>query len=65
MRSADELSSTYEAAKTIYLNARDCKRGNRDGSAWCDDVVRPLILLAMKMYGNGKWWLQSVYGHPR
>jgi hypothetical protein len=55
MRSAEELSSIYEAVKTIYLNARDCQRENRDGNAWCDDVVRPLIQLAMKMYGNGKW----------
>jgi hypothetical protein len=60
MRSAEELSSLYEAAKNIYLNARDCKRGNRDDNAWCDDVFRPLISLTIEVYGMGKWWLQSV-----
>lgn len=61
MRSAEEFSTMWEAVKIIFLNARDCKSGSRDENAWCDDVVRPLIQLAMKLYGEGKWWLQSVY----
>lgn len=65
MRSAEELSTIWEAVKAIFLDARDCKRGSRDENAWCDDVVRPLIQLAIKLHAKGKWWLQSVYAHPR
>ena len=53
----------WEAAKKVFLNARDCKNGSRDENAWCDDVVRPLIHIAMDLYGRGRWWFQSVYIH--
>lgn len=45
----------WKKVKSIFLNARDCKDGSRDENAWCDDVVRPLVYLAMDLYGNGKW----------
>ena len=65
-RSAEELLTIWKEAKKIFLNARDCKDGSRDENAWCDDVVRPLIQLAMELYGNDRWWFQSVYVHlPR
>ncbi|KAH7119534.1 hypothetical protein B0J11DRAFT_440129, partial [Dendryphion nanum] len=60
MRSAEDLSSIWKVVRTIFLNARDCKDGSRDENAWCDDVVRPLIHLTMELYGNGRWWFQSV-----
>ncbi|KAK7178074.1 hypothetical protein PSPO01_15874 [Paraphaeosphaeria sporulosa] len=59
-RSAEELSTVWNEAKKIFLNARDCKDGGRDENAWCDDVVRPLVHLAMELYGNDRWWFQSV-----
>lgn len=60
-RSIEELAVIWKEAKKIFLNARNCKDGSRDENAWCDDVVRPLVHLAMDLYGNGKWWFQSVY----
>ncbi|OCK73998.1 hypothetical protein K432DRAFT_387067 [Lepidopterella palustris CBS 459.81] len=59
-RSTEELSAIWKEAKMIFLNARDCKDGSRDENAWCDDVVRPLVHLAMELHGNNKWWFQSV-----
>ncbi|KAJ4286952.1 hypothetical protein N0V90_012832 [Kalmusia sp. IMI 367209] len=59
-RSAAELSTVWNKVKKIFLNARDCKDGGRDENAWCDDVVRPLVHLAMELYGNNRWWFQSV-----
>ncbi|KAF1962894.1 hypothetical protein CC80DRAFT_530789 [Byssothecium circinans] len=47
-RSAEELSTIWNEAKKIFLNARDCKDGGRDENAWCDDVVRPLVHLAIE-----------------
>jgi hypothetical protein len=62
VRSAEELRTLWEKAKNVFLNARDCKHGSRDENAWYDDdVVRPPLHLAMDMYCNGKWWLQTVY----
>jgi hypothetical protein len=49
-----------QARATIFLNARDGKNGSRDENACCDDVVRPLIHLAIELSGNGKWWFQNV-----
>ncbi|KAI0571336.1 hypothetical protein A1F96_08973 [Pyrenophora tritici-repentis] len=59
-RSAEELSTIWKEAKKIFLNARDCKDGGRDENAWCDDVVRPLVHLAMELDGSDRWWFQSV-----
>jgi hypothetical protein len=61
MRSPEELSASWEEVKKIFINARDCKDGSRDANAWCDDVVRPLVYLAMKMYGDNRWCFQNVY----
>ena len=63
-RSAEELSTLWNEVKFIFLNARDCDVGARDENAWCDDVVRPLVHLAMKVYGDDRWWFQNVYVHP-
>lgn len=59
-RSVEELSAVWEGVETIFLNARDCKDGGRDENAWCDDVFRPLLSLAIQLYGMGRWWLQNV-----
>jgi hypothetical protein len=61
MRSCEELSALWEEVQKIFLNACDCKDGSRDENAWCDDVVRPLVHLAMKMYGGNRWCFQNVY----
>lgn len=58
--SADELTAVWESARDLFLNARDCKDGNRDENASCVDVVQPLLHPAMRLYGNRRWWLQSV-----
>lgn len=55
-----ELAAMWTKVKAIFLNARDCKDGGRDENPWCDDVFRPLIGLAFKLYGDDRWWLQSV-----
>ncbi|KAF2437573.1 hypothetical protein P171DRAFT_178964 [Karstenula rhodostoma CBS 690.94] len=55
-----ELAAIWGKVKAIFLNARECKDGGRDENAWCDDVFRPLIALAMELYGDDRWWLQSV-----
>jgi hypothetical protein len=60
MRSCEELLPFWEEVKKIFLNARDCKDGSRDENAWCDDVVRPLVHLAMKMCGDNRWCFQNV-----
>jgi hypothetical protein len=54
----------WKAVKFIFLNARDCMKYSRDENAWCIDVVQPLLSLAMDLYGNGKWWFQSVKVAP-
>lgn len=46
--------------KKIWLNARMCQARGRDENAWCMDVIQPLIKLAMRLEGGGKFWLQSV-----
>jgi hypothetical protein len=61
MRSAEEMLTIWKEAKKIFLNARDCKDGSRDENAWCDDVVRPLVHLAIELYGGDRWWFQNVY----
>ena len=62
-RSSKELFNIWKEVKKIFLNARDCKDGSRDENAWCDDVVRPLIYLAIDLYGENRWWFQSVCAH--
>lgn len=59
-QTSGELAAMWTKVKAIFLNARDCKDGGRDENAWCDDVFRPLISLAIKLYGDDRWWLQSV-----
>lgn len=63
MRCVDEMLPIWKEVKKIFLNARDCKDGSRDENAWCDDVVRPLVELAITLYGNDRWWFQNVFVH--
>lgn len=46
--------------KEIWLNARVCELQGRDENAWCMDVILPLVKLALRLDGDGKFWLQSV-----
>lgn len=46
--------------KKVWLNARACQARGRDENAWCMDVIQPLMKLAMRLEGEGKFWLQSV-----
>ncbi|CCT61205.1 predicted protein [Plenodomus lingam JN3] len=61
MRSAGDMSALWVKVKQIFLNARDCKDGGRDENAWCDDVARPLVHLAIDLYGGDRWWFQNVH----
>ncbi|KAF2183978.1 hypothetical protein K469DRAFT_739699 [Zopfia rhizophila CBS 207.26] len=36
------------------------KSRGRDENAWCMDVIKPLVKLAMRLEGEEKFWLQSV-----
>lgn len=38
IRSAEEVSSVCEALRTIFINARDYKRGNRGDKVWYNNV---------------------------
>jgi hypothetical protein len=57
----DYLSYVLRKVKKICLNAQVCETKGRDENAWCMDVVKPLIKLAMKLEGEDKFWLQSVW----
>src|SRR2546421_67689 len=59
-RTLADLRDILQDVKEIYINARTCKELSRDENAWCMDVVQPLVRLVLKLYGNGKWWFQSV-----
>ncbi|PVH90837.1 hypothetical protein DM02DRAFT_399961 [Periconia macrospinosa] len=54
------LAYVLRKIKKIWLNARMCQARGRDENAWCMDVIQPLIKLAMRLEGGGKFWLQSV-----
>jgi hypothetical protein len=56
----EALAYVFEKVKEIWLNARTCQKRGRDENAWCMDVIQPLIMLAIKLEGEGKFWLQSV-----
>jgi hypothetical protein len=56
----EALTYVFKKVKEIWLSARICQARGRDENAWCIDVIQPLIKLAMKLEGEGKFWLQSV-----
>ena len=60
----EELQYTLSKVKKIFQRARTCKTGGRDENAWCQVVIQPLMKLALKLSGNGKLLLQSVYNLP-
>ena len=59
-----ELEYTLRKVKKIFWNAFYCKTRGRDENAWCDDVVRPMVKLALRLYAKGKLRVQSVYFYP-
>jgi hypothetical protein len=66
MRSASDpsLMDLLDRVKNIFQDACHCTEFGRDENAWCYRVVWPLMELAMKLYGNTKFKLESVYGLP-
>ncbi|KAF2462694.1 uncharacterized protein BDR25DRAFT_347642 [Lindgomyces ingoldianus] len=56
----ERLAYVLRKVKKIWLNARLCQSRGRDENAWCMDVIRPLVKLAMRLEGKEKFWLQSV-----
>ena len=59
-----ELKYTLRKVKKIFKKALHCQTRGRDENAWCDDVVRPMVKLALRLYAKGKLSLQSVYFYP-
>jgi hypothetical protein len=55
------LAYMLRKVKKIWLNAQICQSRGCDENAWCTDVIQPLIKLAMRLEGEEKFWLQSVY----
>ena len=59
-----DLEYTLRKVKKIFKKALHCQTKGRDENAWCDDVVRPMVKLALRLYAKGKLSLQSVYFYP-
>ena len=55
------LEYMLRKVKKIWLNAQICQSRGCDETAWCIDVIQPLIKLAMRLEGEEKFWLQSMY----
>jgi len=53
--------NTLEAVKDIFLCARHCTENGRDENAWCAEVVRPVLELALSLSNAKKLIVQSVY----
>lgn len=56
----EALAYVLRKVKKIWMNARMCQARGRDENAWCMDVIQPLMKLAIRLEGKGKFWLQSV-----
>jgi hypothetical protein len=52
---------TLEAVKNIFLCARYCTENGRDENAWCAEVIRPLLELALSLSNTKDLIVQSVY----
>lgn len=59
-----ELEYTLRKVRKIFRKALHCQTRGRDENAWCDDVVRPMVRLALRLYAKGKLCVQSVYFYP-
>lgn len=59
-----ELEYTLRKVKQIYKKALHCQTRGRDENAWCDNVIRPMVKLALRLYAKGKLSLQNVYFYP-
>ena len=59
------LVDALDRVKSIFEGACHCTEFGRDENAWCYRVVWPLVELAMKLQGNIKFKMESVYGLPR
>lgn len=55
-----ELEYTLRKVKNIFKKALHCQTRGRDENAWCDDVIRPMVKLALRLYAKGKLSLQNV-----
>jgi hypothetical protein len=55
--------STLEVVKDIFLCARHCAENGRDENAWCAEVVRPILQLALRLSNTADLMVQSVYVH--
>ena len=53
--------NTLAAVKDIFLCARHCTENMRDENAWCAEVVRPLLELALSLSNTKNLIVQSVY----
>lgn len=60
-----ELEYTLRKVKKIHKKALHCQTKGRDENAWCDDVVRPMVRLALRLYAKDRFSLQSVYFYPK
>ncbi|KAF2015111.1 hypothetical protein BU24DRAFT_493574 [Aaosphaeria arxii CBS 175.79] len=58
--SEQDLAAIWQKVKAIYRNALVCHSRLRDENAWSDEVVRPLIQLAIDLHGKGRWWMQNI-----
>jgi hypothetical protein len=56
-----QLEYTLRKAKKISRKSLHCQTSGRGENAWCDEVVRPMVRLALRLYAQGKLCLQSVY----
>jgi hypothetical protein len=54
------LADTLQQVKKIFQGATLCTQFGRDKSAWCFNVVWPLIELAIKLHSGEKWRPESV-----
>jgi hypothetical protein len=59
-----ELEYTLRKVRKIFRNAFYCQTRGRDENAWCYDVVRPMVRLALRLYAKDKLYIQSVYFYP-
>ena len=59
------LVDALDRVKSIFESACHCTEYGRDENAWCYRVVWPLVELAMRLQGNTKFKMESVYGLPQ
>jgi hypothetical protein len=63
VRSTKEIRNLRQKAENLFLSPRDCAYGSRDENVYYDDdgdVVNLPLHHAIDIYGNDKWWFQSL-----